>query len=148
MLFDSRRRRAWFSTRGVCLLLLLAAGPAAADVVIIANKHAPDTLSKEQVAEIFMGKSYSLPGGTPAAPLDLPASHPLREEFYTKVTGKSASQAKSYWAKMAFTGKGIPPREAEGSAEVKKAVAASPGGIGYIDRAAVDNSVKVVLTVQ
>lgn len=144
-----RPRRKYFLLRafGIQLLSLLAAGPSAAELVIIANRNAPDTLTREQVSEIFMGKSFSLPGGTPVAPLDLPASHPLREEFYTKVTGKSAAQARSYWAKMTFTGKGTPPKEADGSAEVKKAVASSPGGIGYIDKTAVDGSVKIVLTV-
>lgn len=147
MPIELRRKRALSSLRGVPLLALLAAGPSAADVVVIANKNAPDALTKEQVAEIFMGKAYSLPGGVAAAPLDLPPSNPLREEFYSKITGKSAAQAKSYWAKMAFTGKGTPPKEAENSAEIKRAVAASPGGIGYIEKAAVDGSVKVVLTV-
>lgn len=128
-------------------MILLAAEPAAGDVVIIANKNAPDIVTREQVADIFMGKAFSLPGGIPAVPQDLPASHPAREEFYSKVTGRSAAQAKSYWAKMVFTGKGTPPREAESSVELKKTVANTPGGIGYVDKSAVDGSVKVVLTV-
>ena len=127
---------------------LLTAGTASAEVVVIVGKGGPDALSKEQVSDVFMGKAASLPGGAAAAPQDQPESSPLRDEFYTKVTGKSAAQAKAYWSKLAFTGKGTPPPEAANSAAIKKAVAGTPGGIGYIEKAAVDGTVKVVLTVQ
>lgn len=127
-------------------LPLAAASPAAlADVVVIVGaKNAGAALAKEQVADIFLGKTPSLPGGTSAVLVDQPESSPLRDEFYSKVTGKSASQAKAYWAKLAFTGKGTPPQEAGNSADVKKAVAGTPGGIGYIEKGALDDTVKVV----
>jgi ABC-type phosphate transport system substrate-binding protein len=130
----------------VLLCAALAGGPAIAEVVVIANKAASESMSKEQVSDIFMGKASALPGGGAAAPHDLPENSALREEFYSKLTGKSAAQVKSYWAKMAFTGKGIPPKEGASSAEVVKAVAGTPGGIGYVEKAAVDGSVKSVLT--
>ena len=119
-------------------------GMAQAEVVVIANKASPD-LTKEQVSDIYMGKLSTLPGGVAAVPHDLPESSAVREEYYSKLTGKSAAQVKSYWAKMSFTGKGIPPKEAPNSADMKKAIAASPGAIGYIEKSAVDASVKTVL---
>lgn len=115
-----------------------------AQVVVIAGKSTGD-LTKDQVSDIFLGRASSLPGGGAAVLFDQPESSPLRDEFYSKVTGKSAAQAKSHWSKLAFTGKGTPPKEAGGSAEIKKAVASTPGGIGYIEKSAVDDSVKVVL---
>ena len=130
--------------RGLLLAALLAVSvPAGADVVVVAAKSVGD-LTKEQVAEIYLGRTSALPGGGTVVPLDLAEGNALREEFYSKVTGKSASQAKSHWAKLAFTGKGTPPKEVPGSAEVKKAVAGTPGGIGYIEKSAVDDTVKVV----
>lgn len=132
---------------GVCLTGLFLAGHASAELVVIVGKSGPDAMTKEQVADVFLGKAASLPGGAAAAPQDQPESSPLRDEFYTKVTGKSAAQAKAYWSKLAFTGKGTPPPEAANSAAVKKAVAGAAGGIGYIEKAAADASVKVVLTV-
>jgi len=122
------------------LALLGAALPATADVVVVAGAgSSAANLSKEQIADIFLGKSTAL------TPLDQPESSPLRDEFYTKVTGKSAAQAKSYWAKLAFTGKGTPPKEGANSAEIKKALAGSPNLIGYIEKSAVDGSVKTLL---
>lgn len=130
-----------------CLMSFALSMTAQAQVVVIAGKNVAE-MSKEQVADIFLGKSSSLPGGGTAVPLDQPESSPLRDEFYSKITGKSAAQAKSLWAKLAFTGKGTPPKEVANSAEVKKAVASTPGAIGYIEKAAVDDSVKVVLGAQ
>lgn len=127
---------------GGALLLALATAslPAAADVVVVAGASSSAAgLSKEQIADVFLGKTPSL------TPVDQAESSPLRDEFYTKVTGKSAAQAKSYWSKLAFTGKGTPPKEMAGSAEVKKALAANPALIGYIEKSAVDASVKTLL---
>lgn len=121
---------------------------ASAEVVVVVNAKNPTaSLTAEQVANIFLGKATDVPGASAAAPFDLPEASPLREEFYTKVTQKSSAQVKAYWAKQVFTGKGYPPKEAANSAEVKKGVAGNPSGIGYIEKGAVDGSVKAVLTV-
>ena len=144
MFLDGLQRRL---QTGLCLLGILAAHSAVAEMVVIVGKGGPDAMTKEQVADVFLGKAASLPGGAAAAPQDQPEASPLRDEFYTKMTGKSAAQAKAYWSKLAFTGKGTPPPEAANSAAVKKAVAAAPGGIGYVEKAAADATVKVVLTV-
>jgi ABC-type phosphate transport system substrate-binding protein len=145
VVFFSKPNRVTGSLSGILLCSALIAGPVRAEVVVIANKATAD-MSKEQVSDVFMGKASSLPGGAAAAPHDLPEANALREEFYTKLTGKSAAQVKSYWAKMSFTGKGTPPKEATNSADIKKIVAATPGAIGYVEKTAVDSSVKAVLT--
>lgn len=138
---DGRKRR-----QVVAAALMLTAVAAQAEVVVIAGKAVGD-MSKEQVAELYLGRTSALPGGGTAIVVDLAEGNALREEFYSKVTGKSASQAKSHWAKLAFTGKGTPPREVAGPAEVRKAVATTTGAIGYVDRASVDDTVKVVFRV-
>jgi hypothetical protein len=133
--------------RASALALALAASmlalPAAAQIVVVASaKSGAGTFSKEQVSDVFMGKNTSF------TPVDLAESSPLRDDFYGKVVGKSASQMKSYWAKMAFTGKGTPPREAASSGEVKKILAGDATLVGYIEKAAVDSSVKVLFSAQ
>jgi ABC-type phosphate transport system substrate-binding protein len=132
---------------------LLAAGiamtstVALADVVVVVSaKSAAAGLNAEQVSQIFLGKASNFPSGGAAVPVDQAESSPLREEFYTKVAQKNGAQVKAYWSKLIFTGKGQPPKEVASSAEVKKALAENPNAIGYIDKAAVDASVKVVLT--
>jgi ABC-type phosphate transport system substrate-binding protein len=118
---------------------LYAALPAQAEVVVVVNPAAAvSSMSKDDVAQYFLGKSSAM------APIYQAESAPLRAEFYKKVTDKDLSQAKTLWSKLVFTGKATMPKEVAGSAEVKKAVAANPKAIGYIDRSAVDATVKVV----
>jgi hypothetical protein len=61
------------------------------------------------------------------------------------VAGKSPALLKAYWSKMVFTGRGQPPRDAPDSTAVRTAVAENTSMIGYIDRDALDASVRPVL---
>jgi ABC-type phosphate transport system substrate-binding protein len=126
---------------GIAAAVLLLALPAMADVVVVVNpKAAESSMTKDQVAQFFLGKSTSM------SPVDQPESAPIRAEFYKKVTDKEASQVKSLWSKLVFTGKATMPKEAADSAAVKKMVASDPKAIGYIEKSAVDASVKVIYT--
>ena len=127
--------------------LALSACTAYADVVVVVSaKSSVQGLTADQVSQIFLGKTNTFPDGTVVVPLDQADSAAERNVFYTKITGKDAMQLKSYRSKLIFTGKGQPPKELPGNSEVKKAVASDPAAIGYIDKSAVDSSVRVVLT--
>jgi len=115
-------------------------------VVVVAQASGVDALSADQVAKIFMGKSRAFPDGSKAVPIEQAEGSADREAFHSKVTGKDAAQLKAYWSRLIFSGKGQPPREAGDGAAVKAAVVATPGAIGYVDAALVDDSLKVVLS--
>lgn len=131
-------------------LLFGAHAPASAAelVVIVSAKSALTTLRADQVAAIFLGQSARFPDGTEAAPLDQRLGTPQRDEFYLRVTNKTPALLKAWWSKMVFTGRGQPPLEAPDSAAVRRCVAGRADTIGYIDRAALDPSVRAVLVVQ
>lgn len=118
---------------------LLLAMPAMAEVVVVVNaKSAASSMSKEQVAQVFLGKSAAM------KPIDQSDSAPVRAEFYKKVTDKEAAQVKALWSKLVFTGKATMPKAVADNAAVKVALAADPKAIAYIDKSAVDATVKVV----
>ena len=124
-------------------------GAGAAELVVIVSSKSPvNALRQEQVADIFLGQIASFPGGLEAVALDQSIGSPERDEFYNKVASKSRPLVKAYWTKMIFTGRGQPPREIGGSAAVRKMVADNPSLIGYIDKSALDASVKTVLLVR
>lgn len=126
--------------------LAVASTVAQAEVVVVmSSKSDVSSLTVGQVSQIFLAKSSSLPGGGAATPIDQEEGSAVRDEFYDKVARKDAAQMKAYWSQLLFTGKAQRPKRVAGDAAVKQAVAASPGTIGYIDAAAVDGSVKVVL---
>lgn len=118
-----------------------AALPASAEVVVIVSQKNPASrMFSEQASQFFLGKSNLF------TPVDLPESSAVRAEFYKKVADKDTAQVKALWSKLVFTGKATAPKEYASAAEVKKAVAADPKAIGYIEKSAVDDTVKVILT--
>jgi ABC-type phosphate transport system substrate-binding protein len=129
----------------VALALSLASGIASSDVVVVVSARSPImALSKNQLIDIFLGKVSRYPDGTEAMPLDQAEGSSARDEFYTRAADKSAAQIKAYWSKIIFTGRGQPPPTVSNSVEMKKRIQGNPAAIGYIDRALVDDTVRVL----
>jgi ABC-type phosphate transport system substrate-binding protein len=118
--------------------VLAAANIRAEDIVVIVNPAAKP-ISKEQIADLYLGRSGGL------TPVDQPVGSAIYVEFYKKATGRDSAQIKALWSRILFTGRGLPPKELPDSAAVKQAVAANPNAVGYIEKSAVDASVKVAL---
>ena len=129
-----------FKTLAAASLVLSAAVANAEVVVIVSAKSSASTMTADDIANIYLGKSSSM------KPVD--NATPVRSQFYTKVAGKDEAQVKAIWSKLVFTGKATPPKELASNADVVKAVAADPNAIGYVDKSAVDGSVKVVYEVK
>jgi ABC-type phosphate transport system substrate-binding protein len=136
--------------RGAALLAVLLATStwACSQVAVVVGQYSAVTsMTADQVASVFLGKSKALPNGAAAAPVDQPESTAIRGYFYKKLTGMDPAQVKASWARMVFTGKAAPPRAVADSTAVKWFVANNPGAIGYIENSAVDASVRVVLAI-
>lgn len=139
-----------YKKKGWCVILAgvlsCAAQVASAELVVIGNPGIEfSELTKEQVSDIFLAKTSKLPDGTAVTVIDQQDGTPIKEEFYSRVTGKNPSQLKAHWAKIVFTGKGVPPKSYSGDQAVKQQVANTPGAVGYVDDGAVDMTVKVLL---
>jgi ABC-type phosphate transport system substrate-binding protein len=117
-----------------------------AQVVIVSAKNPISKLTKEQVAQLFLGQARTFITGGTAEPLDLPDGSDLRKDFYQKALNKPPALMKAYWSKMEFSGSGHAPKALANSAEVVKLVAENPKYIGYVEASAVNAGVKVVLT--
>ncbi len=119
----------------------------AEELVVIVNASNPTAkVSADQVQQLFLGITGTMPGGIKAQPVDQAEELPLRTDFYQRVVGKSAAQVRVIWSRLVFSWRGMPPQILASSAEVKKFVAADPYVIGYIEKSAADSSVKVVLS--
>jgi ABC-type phosphate transport system substrate-binding protein len=127
------------------LPLLLMVHSATAAVVVIGNPNiSVASLTSDQVSDIFLGKMTSLADGTKITVIDHQDGEAIKDEFYEQVVGKSASQLKAFWAKVIFTGEGMPPKAYSGDKAVRDHVSRTPGAIGYVDAESVDKSVKVL----
>jgi hypothetical protein len=109
---------------GMGLALAFVAGASIADVVaVVSSKSAITALSKSQIEDIFFGTITCLPSGLHAVPLDQAEGSSAREEFYTRVAGKSPAQMKAYWSRIIFTGRGQPPKEVTNDTALRKRLA-------------------------
>ncbi len=72
-------------------------------------------------------------------------SAPARAAFYRRLVGKELADIGSYWARLVFSGQSSPPFQAPDAAAALELVATNPNAIAYVDRAAVDRRVRVVL---
>lgn len=130
-------------------LTLAASANASAELVVIVSARNPlPALTPDQVAAIFLGQAGRFPDGAEVVALDQRLGSNERKLFYAQVTGKTPALLKAHWSKMVFTGRGQPPREAIDSTSVRRMVADNPSMIGYIDRSALDDSVRPVLVLR
>lgn len=130
--------------RKLLALLLLLTSSARAEVAVIANpKNILDAPTRQQVQDIFLGRTRTFPNGKFALPID--QTSPLRAEFYRLLTGRPIEQINAYWARIIFTGQASPPLRVPDDSAVLKIVRENEDAIGYVDKAHVDKTVHVLL---
>jgi ABC-type phosphate transport system substrate-binding protein len=115
----------------------------AAGAVVAAKDSAISTVDAEEAKKLFLGREPQLNGENVVLIFQRQGA-PTREEFETKVLGRTGADLTAYWSKLIFTGKANAPVEVGGDADVKSKVNGTPGAIGYINDGAVDGSVKVL----
>lgn len=129
---------------GLLALLILAASVAHAELVVVVPKTSPvESLTAQEVRNIFLDRKRRFSEGTPALPIELEDAD-LRAQFYDAIANKSTAQLDSYWATLIFTGKGRPPRRFEDRNALFGALESGPGFITYLRESAVNSTVKIV----
>lgn len=129
----------------VCAVLFCAfASFAVADVAVIVNPANTDDISADDVQKIYLAKTKTFPNGKTAIPVDQTEGSAIRVEFLSKVIRKDEAQMKSYWTRLIFTGKGVPPNALPSDEQVKELVSRNVDAIGFIDAGSVDDSVRVI----
>jgi len=124
---------------GALIFAVLAAPSIFAEEIVVIVSPAAKPISKEQISDLYLGRGGSL------TPIDQTAGSAIYVQFYKQATGRDVAQVKAIWSRILFTGRGLPPKQLPDSAAVKQAIAANPNAVGYIEKSAVDASVKVVL---
>lgn len=136
--------------RLLCLLLLAAeAPPALAEgpgfQVVVNAANPAQSVSRRQLADMFLKKVTHWPDGTTVEPVEPPEKSMTRAYFLSDVMGgKSALALKAFWQKRVFSGRDTPPVEKGSDEEVVAFVKASPGAIGYVAATAQVAGVKVL----
>ena len=128
--------KVWLLALGVAVLSAPAFGQ---DYVVVVHSSSDVTVSKSDVANLFLGKSKG------ATPVMQASSTPAGLAFVKAVLGMSWTQYRSHWSKRMFSGKGYPPERVKSDADVKAFLAKNKNAIGYVSAKSVDGTVKVIL---
>lgn len=108
-------------------LLMLTLPVAADEIVIVAGVGvATASMTRDQVADLYLGKSQNKLNLTPYDQAEVE----LRENFYRQVTGLSAASVRAYWAKRVFSGRGRPPA-IRNAAELTQLIENDPTAVSY-----------------
>lgn len=117
------------------LAVVASSGSAAASEMftIVVNKANPaDSLTKAELAEIFLKRVDNWPHGEKLQPVDQSEQSIVRLAFTKEVHNKSVGAIKSYWLTQVYSGRGAPPIAKSSDDAVLAYVAANPGAIGYV----------------
>ncbi len=122
------------------LSLGLAAGgtgaQSAAFRVVVHSANGASSLSKADIARLFLKKSANCPDGRAAVPVDLSEGSAARRAFSRAVLERDVAAVRAYWQQQIFSGRGVPPAEKASDAEVLAFVRANPGAVGYVSAGA------------
>ena len=132
------------------LLLLIVSvfygATATAEIAIIVNPSVKiDYVSIHKLKMLYLGKTRIIQGEI-LKPLDQKTGSSARTEFYELAIQEDDTFIKQYWARRMFAGKGNPPKEYEDDEAIKERVVKNARSLGYINKSAVDDTVKVILT--
>ena len=133
------------SSVSLAALAMLPMTTAQADIVLVVSaKSTAGNINHDQVEDIYRLRMKELPGASGQVMPLMQGNGAEKDEFLSKVLSATDAQMKGYWAKLTFTGKGVPPKEVANDAEMKAMLTANPNMIGYISNSAVDSSVKIL----
>ncbi len=126
-------------------LLLLPCSRAHADIVLIAHANIASIakIDEDTVQKVFTGRIIEI-GGINVVPVNASAGSALRNRFLKAFLNQDEEKYTAYWTVRRYIGKGKPPRELAGSAEIIAFVQATPGAMGYVEEADLKSGVHVV----
>jgi hypothetical protein len=121
-----------------------AASPARAQIILIANSSLnADTISRDDLRDIFTGASTGLRSGQRAKPVLLNKG-PAHDLFMSTYIGLNDRQFRSDWLSLVFAGKTAMPVSFDTESEVVDYVAQHPSAIGYIHKITPHAAVKTL----
>ncbi|RKR04392.1 hypothetical protein C7446_1599 [Kushneria sinocarnis] len=131
----------------VLMIVMLPPGVAAEPSALVIITHPGvelDSLNRETARAIFAMRQRTLPNGQSAHVFVLPDSNAIHERFAKEVLNVYPHQLRLAWDRAVFSGTGQAPNEVANESAMVDRVAATPGGIGYVDRSALNDRVRVV----
>ena len=112
--------------------------------VVVHRSNQVESLSRQQLADLFLKTVTRWPNGQTVQPVELRGEPEARVQFARQVHGKSLAALRSHWNKSIFSGREVPPLELSSDEEVLAFVRANPGAIGVVSASASTPGTRVV----
>ena len=135
----------WLVCMALSLSCLVSWANEPNDVVLIAHPNVRvDTLSRDTARAIVAMRQRTWPNGQAASVFVLPEDHPVHARFSKSLLNVYPHQLRLAWDRVVFSGTGQAPNVVMSQPDMIKHVASTPGGLGYIERGYLDDSVNVI----
>lgn len=103
----------------------------AIEMAIITNaKSLKSSVSKAKLKRLFLAKSNYI-NGVRLQVIELSTSS-YKEDFYQYLTDKNVVQLRSYWTRLIFTGKALPPKQFATKEELLKQMQEKKNIVTYL----------------
>ena len=114
----------------------------AGDIVVIGNSNVPK-MNMTTVQKVYTGKFVSV-AGIDVSPVAFKQGTTTRSRFLREFLKQDEDKYTAYWTVRRYIGKGVPPIEFSGAAEIIRFVVSTPGAVGYIDEDDLKPGVNVI----
>jgi ABC-type phosphate transport system substrate-binding protein len=112
-------------------------------VVIVHPQNRAAFVTRAFLADAYLKRTSRWPDGERIRPVDLATGSNVRRRFSDAVLRRSVASVRSYWQRLIFSGRGVPPVELD-EAEVAAYVARHRGAVAYVGGATPVGRAKVV----
>ena len=128
------------------ILLATAVGQLRAEdagVIAIGHADTPDFIDRGTLLKVFLGKKTRWNDGSRAVAATLKRGDTL-DHFVQEFLGQSIQEFTTYWKRMIFTGRGIPPKSFRSEEQLIEFVQDTPGAVGFVRESTPHDDVKVI----
>jgi ABC-type phosphate transport system substrate-binding protein len=121
----------------------LAAGSLRAQTIIANPNVKANTVSVDEVHDVFTGAGSNLKDGSRVVPVTL-KSGATHEAFLKMFVGRNDTAFRAMWRGLVFSGEASMPRTYVSEEELVAYVAKTPGAIGYVSKGTSTTGVKIL----
>ncbi|HBC55731.1 MAG TPA: hypothetical protein DCZ03_01070 [Gammaproteobacteria bacterium] len=129
----------------IVLIFLYYSPSGFAEIVVITNPSSGiESISQEELKEIYLRRKRKTIYGKRVNPVDMEDDIEIRDHFYSSITGRTTRQMDRHWSALLFAGEGSPPRMLPSQQAVVTYVANTKDAIGFVERTNVTGQVKII----
>lgn len=115
----------------------------ARDIAVILNQGNFESLSEQDIVNIFTGKLTQYPNYRTPIEIAIVDDAEVRNFFNDQVLNQSSRELKKTWSRLIFTGKVNPPRVEESIESIIDYVAQNENAVAYVPLEDVTNNVRI-----